>query len=124
MGTFELVVKKCGKCGHRQGVRARERRCKQVVPGWMPGSERLCYGALTKVTRKAPQRTLEQELSAAHAQLANAITKVKRAVTSVDHWQRKIKAIGRRIDDRDHPKPKQPKPRKRTRAITLPPEDE
>lgn len=113
-GRFELVIKNCAKCGHRQGVRPRERRCKQRITNSFGGLN-LCYGQLTRPKKRKVTRTLETKLADAHAQLADAITKVKRAVTSVDHWQRKIKAIGRRIDQRDHPP--EPKP-KRPRAVS------
>jgi len=115
--------KTCEKCGRAVDALPRERRCKAVVNVW-GGTSRYCWGKLTAVKRKRVRPTLETELAQAHAQLANAITRVKRAVTSVDHWQRRIKAIGKRIDERDHPQPKKPRPaRKRTRIITLPPDE-
>ena len=110
--TADVSYRKvCDKCGAVHDAKPRERRCKAVITGF-GGTQRYCWGKLTKIAKRKVRRTLEQELKAAHAQLTNAITRVKRATTSVDHWQRKIKYIGRRIEERDHPKPKQPKPKR------------
>jgi hypothetical protein len=123
MGTT-TIRKRCEKCGATSDVAPRERRCKTVTTGF-GGTLRYCWGSLKRIPKRKVKRTLEQELSAAHAQLADAITRVKRATTSVDHWQRKIKYIGRRIDERDHPTPKIKKPRHvRTRLITLPDDED
>lgn len=114
-----MLRKRCEKCGATDLVAPRVRRC--TKPGAF-GS--VCWGRLKTTKRKRSKPTLEQELSRAHEQLANAISRVKRAVTSVDGWQRRIKAIGRRIDERDHPREKKPKAIKRTRLITLPDDTE
>jgi hypothetical protein len=108
------IKKRCEKCGATNAVAPRVRRCHQVT-AWG-----LCWGRLKTTKRKRYKLTLERELEIAHEQLAEALTRMKRAVTSVDGWQGRIKAIGRRIAERDHPKEKKPKAIKRTRVIVLP----
>lgn len=109
-------IKRCQKCGHKSLAKPKERRCKIVAAG------RYCWGALAAVMAAKPKgRTLEDKRAHAHAQLAVAIRRVKRATTSIGLWQRRIAYFEKAIDQRDHPdrKPARPKPVRKTRAITL-----
>ncbi len=119
--TTKHVIKRCEKCGHRSDVPVRQRRCYRTVPNAWGGMPVSCWGKLSKVARVAKRQTIEQALDRAHQELANAITRVKRATTSVGHWQRKIKYLERKIDERDHPRPPKPKKPKlpHVRSIAL-----
>lgn len=104
-------------------VRPRERRCKQS--SGMTG-QFYCWGFLIAAPKTKPAPAagkLEAKLVLAHSNLDAHMRQLKRTVTAISAWQMKIKRLERRIEERDHPTEKQPKPRKRTRAIELPPDD-
>jgi hypothetical protein len=125
------VEKRCEKCGITKKVMPRERRCKQMETNALGKSGYWCYGKLVKVVAPKPKKaakrttrkkTLQDELAHAHRKLAESITRVKRAVTSVDSWQTEIKRLGKRIEQQ-HAAEQTPAGHIRTRAIVLP-EDE
>jgi len=78
-----------------------------------------CWGNLQRIERKRVEETLELKLAAAHKGFGAAISRMKRATTWVGTWQRRIKGIERRIDERDHPKPPKPKRVRKVRAIVV-----
>ena len=122
-----MVRKRCQTCGKTSRVKPREVRCKQIGQGAMGPTGYLCYGRLERAISEKPKETedkLSRKLADAHIQFEGALRRMKRTMTSVAMWQRRIKSIERSIEFRDHPelKPK-PMPKKRTRAITLPDEE-
>lgn len=122
-----MIRKRCEKCGKVSRVKPRETRCKQVQGALTFAGSVYCWGRLTRVALlpkgPAPASTdrLTKKLAKAHADFEDALTRLKRATTSVSKFQRRIKSIERAIELRDHPELKKPKREKpRTRAISLP----
>ena len=93
------VVKRCSKCGRTSKVRPRTRRCKlmEQVSGFAK-PKYLCYGALVKVERAKRARTTQDELAHAHTKMTEALTRMKRAMTSVNTWQTTIKRLEKKIE--------------------------
>ena len=72
---------------------------------------------------KDPDR-LERKLAHAHGMLEASMTKLRRTVTSITRWQRRVKGAQMAIHLRDHPEQRRPKREKpKTRQIRLPKED-
>ena len=122
------IRKVCAKCQHRSMARPRELKCKRIEHRM--GGRFYCYGDLTAVEGpqvpegQTPERLhirvdYETKLADAHEQMLAAITRVKRATTSVSLWVRRVRHYERQIESRDHPKPARPKPIKKTRRIEV-----
>ena len=122
-----MIKKRCETCGHVRAYYPGARRCRAIVErvarGLQPRRGVYCWGTLRVVPKRKVRATLEQKLMRAHGELVDAITRVKRATTSVSHWPRRIKYLERAIDSRDHPQPKAPRKPARIRPIVIPPED-
>lgn len=121
-----MIRKRCQKCHQTSRVKPREVRCKRVIEAG-PFAQ-TCWGRLERVISERPKETadkLSRKLADAHIQFEASLRRMKRAMTSVATWQRRIKSIERSIEFRDHPELKpQPKPKKKTRAIALPDDGE
>jgi hypothetical protein len=117
---------KCDKCGHTTESATRDRRCKQIVEevrGLNPPKKYYCWGRLLTHDRARKETTDLEKAEHAGRQLAAAMAKVKRAMTSVDLWTRRqkyymAKAEGR-IRREAKPTERKPKRDRDSRAIEL-----